>query len=89
MKVSCDPTAARAQLHEWVLAKNGRMAAAELTDDTLILARRVVNSLQVMDLILFIERLRGVPVDVRQIKPGCFRSIGAIVESFFGEDPID
>jgi hypothetical protein len=86
MMVSCNPTTARVRLHEWVVAKNGRIAPAELTDDTPILARRVVTSLQIMDLIFFIERLRGLPLDVRRIKPGSFRSINAIMESFFEED---
>jgi hypothetical protein len=86
MMVNCDPTTARAQLHEWVVAKNGRIAPAELTDDTPILATRMVTSLQIMDLILFIERLSGLPIDVRRIKPGSFRSINAIIASFFGGD---
>ena len=81
-----DQITARARLHEWVIAKSGRIAASDLADDTPILERRVVTSLQIMDLILFIERLRGLSIDVRRIKPGSFRSIDAIVDSFFGDD---
>ncbi len=75
-------TAFRQGLRTWVL-QNGKVAPAELGDDTPIIERRIVTSLQVMDLILYLEELRGSPIDVEGLKPGAFRSIDVIVANFF------
>ena len=85
MMNSCDQTTIRASLREWLVEQNGRISAAELDEDTPILERRIITSLQVLDLILTIERLRGGPIDVRLIKQGSFRSIDAIMRHFFSE----
>ena len=49
----------RVQLRHWVLAKNGKIRPEELDDHTPILEQRIITSLQVMDLILFLEQLTG------------------------------
>jgi len=71
----------RAALREWIL-QHGKVAPAELLDDTPIIERRIVSSVQVMDLILFLEELRGAPIDVERLKPGAFRSIDVITANF-------
>jgi len=73
----------RATLRDWVVRTNGKITAAEVLDDTPILERRIVKSLDIMDLILFLEELSGRPIDVEKLKPGVFRSIDAIWENFF------
>jgi hypothetical protein len=82
---SRDPATTRARLHEWVVKQNRRVLPGSVADDTPLLENRIVTSLQIMDLILFIERLRGAPMDVRLIKPGSFRSIDAIMTHCFEE----
>jgi len=71
----------RAALRGWIL-EHGQIAPAELHDDTPLIERRVVTSVQVMDLILFLEELRGATIDVESLKPGAFRSIDVIVAGF-------
>ncbi len=72
----------RQSLRDWI-RDHGKLGGAELADDTPIIERRIVTSLQVMDLILHLEELRGSPIDVEGLKPGSFRSIDAIVAHFF------
>ena len=73
---------ARDALRQWLAEKNGAIAQAQLTDDFPIMEQRVITSLQVMDLLLFIEELRGESLDVRDIHPGVFRSIDTICQTF-------
>jgi len=76
-------TDVRTALRAWVVKTSGKVTAAEVLDDTPILERRIVKSLDVMDLILFLEELRGKPIDVEKLQPGVFRSIDAIWTNFF------
>lgn len=82
-----DEAAVRRQIREWVVRKSGKVTPGELTDDTAILERRLITSLQVMDLILFIEELSGASIDVSQLKQGVFRNVDAIWRSFFAARP--
>ena len=77
----------RATLRDWVVRTNGKVSPADIRDDTPILERRIVKSLDIMDLILFLEELRGRPIDVEKLKPGVFRDIDAIWENFFAGAP--
>ena len=74
----------RQSLRQWILAKSGKIKAEDLHDDTPIIEQRIITSLQVMDLILELEKLTGNPVEVEQLKPGVFKSIDKIVENFGG-----
>lgn len=74
----------RAALRDWIVRTSGKVPASEIADDTPILERRIVKSLDILDLILFLEELRGSPIDVGNLKPGVFRSIDAIWTNFFG-----
>ena len=75
----------RQRLHEWVVA-GGRISSGELKDDTPLLEQRVITSLQVMDLILFIESLTGRAVDAARLVPGAFRDIDSIARNFVEVD---
>ena len=76
----------REALREWIVRKSGgKVQAHELTDQTPLIEQRIITSIQAMDLILFIERLRERPVDVERLKPGVFRTVDAIYASFFAE----
>lgn len=76
----------RKSLREWIVAKNGKIKEADLQDDTAIIETRIITSLQLMDLILYLEKLTGSPVDVEQLKPGVFRNIDTIYNNFAGEN---
>lgn len=70
-------------LHDWV-SKHARQNTADgLQYDTPLLEQRIISSLQIMELILFIERTSGRPVTAAQLSPGAFRSIDTIHHTFF------
>ncbi|HEX6737312.1 MAG TPA: hypothetical protein VF310_03460 [Vicinamibacteria bacterium] len=80
-------TAVRASLRRFVAEASGRLRPGDVADDTPILERRLVTSLQLLDLILRIEELSGRAVDAGRLKPGVFRDVNAIVAHFFERRP--
>lgn len=84
MKVERD---AREALRDWI-RRHGRMTdPAQLTDDTPLVEGGILSSLQVLDLLLLLEELRGAPVDVTRLQPGAFHDIDAIVAGFLEDRP--
>lgn len=73
----------RTALREWIVKANGKIRQEDLHEDTPILEQRIVTSLQIMDLILFLEQLRAKPIDVENLKPGVFRTLNDIHRNFF------
>lgn len=73
----------RRALREWVVRTSGRIEPEELTDGTPIIERRIVTSLKITDLLLFLEDLAGRAVEIEKLKPGMFRDIDAIYDNFF------
>ena len=72
----------REAIRRWVLERNPELGDADLSDDTPLIERRYLTSLQVADLLVFLEELRGEPVDPGRLKPGVFHSIDTIHEAF-------
>ena len=72
----------RQKLREWVVRTSGKVRAGELRDDTPIIEQRIITSLRIPDLILFIEELSGRSIDAQQLKPGVFRDIDTIYRNF-------
>jgi len=76
----------RRKLREFVARTSGKVSAEEIADDTPILERRLITSLQVTDLLLYLEELSGRAIDARTLRPGVFRSVDAIWRSFFAAE---
>jgi hypothetical protein len=53
-----------------------------VTDQTPLFSQRVLRSVHLPELILLLERLRGVPIDVERLRQGDFDTIDAIVSRF-------
>ncbi|HVF89064.1 MAG TPA: hypothetical protein VNH22_03285 [Blastocatellia bacterium] len=70
-------------LREWIAGTSGKIDARNLSDETPIVEQRIISSLQVMDLILFLERLSNRPIEIDRLKPGVFRDINSIYSGFF------
>lgn len=75
----------RAQLREWVITTSGKIKPEELRDDTPLIEQRVISSLHITDLILFLESLRGSPVDLSLISGASFRDINAVCDTFLSD----
>jgi acyl carrier protein len=73
----------RQALREWVIAKNGKLHGDQLDDKTPIIEHRIITSLQVIDLIVFLEKLTGRSIAVHELKAGVFQNINAIFDNFF------
>ena len=71
----------RSQLMSWIRERAG--AERELTNDTPILAVGLLSSLDVTELILFIESLRGEEVDLDAIEPEALENIDTLYQAFF------
>ena len=74
----------RQSLRDWIVKMNGKIQASDIHDDTPIIERRIITSLQLTDLILMLEKLSDNPIDVEMLKPGVFRDINTIYRNFFG-----
>lgn len=81
--MSLDEAAVKRRLREFVVERSGKVRPEELADDTPILERRLITSLQVLDLILLVEELSGRALDAQSLKPGVFRDVDTIYRSFF------
>lgn len=73
----------RAALRSWIREHSAVPIGADFTDSTPLISSRLLTSLQITDLLLYIEDVRGEPLDVAQLRPGAFRDIDAIYTSFF------
>lgn len=73
-------------LRSWILKAGKTPPTEEFTYSTPIIEKRIISSLQVMDLILEIERLSGKRIEIEQLKPGAFRDIESIYATFFGHE---
>ena len=76
----------RDALKRWIVNSSDRTSLEQLDGDTPLFRSGILKSVQVTDLILYIEELAERSVDVEQIKPGVFRDIDTIYHNFFASD---
>lgn len=76
---------AREALRAWVREHSPSALDAEFDDRTPLIASRLLTSLQITDLLLFLEELRGVPLDPASLRPGVFRDIETIHDTFLAQ----
>ena len=72
----------RRKLREWIVGR-AKDKPAEMKDDTPILENGILSSLDVVELILYVEQLKGEEVSVDALEPGSIRDVNAIYETFF------
>lgn len=76
-------TEIRERLRTWIFERSGEHAA-DLRDDTPILERGILTSLDVVELVVLIEEMRGGrEVSVETLEPAAIRDVNAIYRSFF------
>lgn len=79
-------TTRKARLRAWILEHGKPIDPAQLQDDTPLLERRILTSLQLADLLLFLEELRGAPVDLEGLSGASFRDLDSMVKAFLPEE---
>jgi acyl carrier protein len=73
----------REALKNWLADRNDEISSEQIKDDLPLIREKVITSLQVTDLLLFIEQLRGCPVEIGEIKASNFQDLNHICEAFF------
>ena len=76
----------RDALRQWIAGVSDKATLENFVDDTPLFRNGILKSIQVSDLILYIEEVTGRAVDVEQIKPGVFRDIETIYRNFLAHD---
>ena len=74
------------RLRSWILEHGQRVDAASLRDDTPLLEQRILSSLQIAELLLFLEELRERPVDLEGLTGSSFRDLASMCKAFLPED---
>ncbi|WP_373234572.1 hypothetical protein [Mycobacterium marinum] len=69
----------REALRSWVFTRAPGIEPAEFTDQTPLFEERHLRSVHVPELLLLLERLRGSPIDIEDLRPGDFRDIDTMV----------
>jgi hypothetical protein len=73
----------RSELRSFVLGKaKAALRPEDLTDKTPLLADGWLRSVHLPELLLMMERVRGAPIDVEDLRPGDFRDIDTIATRF-------
>ena len=75
-------TEVRRALHQWA----SEVADTEVDDSTPLFADGLLQSIHVMDLILFIEELGEKSLDIENLGVGVFHDIDTIWRNFFSND---
>ena len=74
-------------LRAWLMRANPDVTVAQLASDMDIVDSRVLESLQVVEFILFLEQRSGRSILAEDLNPNKLRTLRSIYESFFEAQP--
>ena len=74
-------------LREWLCTANPKAATMCLEPDTDIIESRILESLQVVEFILYLERRTGRSILVEHLNPATLRTLNTIYANFFEPRP--
>ncbi|GGX90991.1 acyl carrier protein [Streptomyces anandii] len=69
------------EVRDWILERNPDLT--DLQPETDIIDSRIVDSLQFVELVLFIEDLRGTALESDDVSLDSFRTLKSIEQTFF------
>jgi acyl carrier protein len=70
-------------LRAWICKVNPAAAAMKFGDDTDLIESRILESLQVVEFILFLERETGREILVERLDPASLRTLNSVYQNFF------
>ena len=76
-----------AMLRAWLIHANASAATLCLEHDTDIIESRILDSLQVVEFILFLEEQSGRAILAEDLDPDKLRTLSSIHECYFQERP--
>lgn len=71
------------QLRLWISQCQSEIKAEDILDTTPLIADKLISSVQVLDLILYLEHLGAEELNPEKLNPKSFQSIQSIYENFF------
>ena len=74
----------KAQLRAWIVKQAKKPVGKDFGNDTALLQKGILTSLDIVEFVLFIENLRGTEIDPDAIEPEAFTSVNSIYTVFFG-----
>ena len=77
----------KSKIRKWLAQFHHESDIESIRDDLALIENKVISSIQIMDLILFIEHLRGTELKAEEIQAKSFHSINSIYEHFFCKMP--
>lgn len=75
------------RLRAHIATLSGVVTPDQIADDTPLIESRILSSLQVVELLLFLEELRGKPVHPKELTPAAFRTVKSIHDAFLAGGP--
>jgi acyl carrier protein len=79
------PVGIREALREWILERRPDVTPDAIDDHTPLIEARYLESVDVPELLLFVEQLSGTRIEIEALTPAAFRDIDAIQTTFFRE----
>ena len=77
----------KSKLRSWIISRSKQQVADhELTDDTPVIESGYLSSLDVVELILYIESLLDDEIEIEDLEPEVFTSTNTIYATFFAQD---
>jgi acyl carrier protein len=70
-------------LRDWLKSANPNYATIDIDADTDIIESRILESLQMVELILFLEKKTGRAILVEELNPAKLRTLNSIYNNFF------
>ncbi|MET8183324.1 acyl carrier protein [Streptomyces sp. NPDC005336] len=72
-------------MRTWILRRNLDLGEADLAPETDIIESRIVDSLQFVELVLYIEELRGEMLQSMDVDLNAFRTLKGIERNFLSQ----
>ena len=76
-----------AALRAWLIHANADVATRRLEPDTDIIESRILDSLQLVEFILFLEEKSGRAILAENLNPDTLRTLESIYQCYFGRQP--
>ena len=76
-----------AALRAWLIQANADAASVRLEPDTDIIESRILDSLQLVEFILFLEERSGRAILAEDLDPDTLRRLDSIYDCYFGGRP--
>jgi acyl carrier protein len=74
-----------ARMRNWLLERRPELSAEQIGEHTDIIESRILESLQVVEFVLFIERMAGREILSETLDPMKLRTLARIYENFIQE----